>query len=497
MKQCHVLLAFVGLVLPHGVIHAGEKSEPLVPVSQPVQREAADYVDFTGRTDAVTRVEMRARVSGYLTKVAFKEGSLVRQGDLLFEIDPRPYQVELDRASAVLAASEAQVKRQAANLKQSQKLETNRVIAPQEVHNNQLTLTTAEAHVRVAQAAVEAAKLNVSFTRVTAPCDGLIGRSLLAPGNLVKADGTALAEIISEDPMYVYFNIDEATLLRLRRAAKHNKLKALAEGEVRLQVGLADEQGFPHAGTLQFVDNRVNPATGTIVARGVLPNPRGPSGVRLLVPGLSVRVRLPLRESAPETTPNTGDGKPQNSELRKELLERVKKDQDARKAAMALMRERKQDDPDALRKLDEPAVKQMQQIDHANTTWLKGIVESKGWPGKSLVGTDGARAAWLLVQHADRDRPFQKHCLDLIRAAFKKGEATGEQVAYLTDRVRVGEKQQQVYGTQLRVVNGKYEPQPIEDEGRVDERRKEMGMMPLAEYLRFAEQALKGAGKKG
>jgi RND family efflux transporter MFP subunit len=485
MKRCHVLLAFLGFVVPlgAGVIHGGDKTEP--------------YVDFTGHIDAVNRVEIRARVSGYLTKAAFKEGGVVRQGDVLFEIDPRPYQAELDRAIAALAASEARVKREAANVKQSQKLETNRIIGPQEVRNNQLTLSEAEANVRVAQAAVEAAKLNVAFTRVAAPCDGVIGRSLLAPGNLVKGDGTVLAEIVSEDPMYVYFNIGEATLLRLRRAAKDNKLKAVAEGEVRLQVGLADEDGFPHVGTLRFVDNRVNPATGSIVARGVVPNPRGPNGMRLLVPGMSVRVRLPLTESAPKTTPRAGDGKPQDTELRKELLERVKKDQDVRKAVMALMRERKQDDPDALRKPDEPAVTQMQKIDRDNTAWLKGIVEAKGWPGKSLVGTDGAQAAWLVVQHADLDRAFQKQCLELIRTAFKKGETTGEQVAYLTDRVRVGEKQKQLYGTQFRVVNGKYEPQPIEDEEHVDERRKQMGMIPLAEYLRFAEQALQGAGKKG
>ncbi len=179
-----------------------------------------------------------------------------------------------------------------------------------------------------------------------------------------------------------------------------------------------------------------------------------------------------------------------DEQLRQELLRRVRADQDARKAVMALLR----GDPAAGKK-DSPVVKRLGEIDRENTVRMTQIVKEHGWPGKSLVGTDGAQAAWLLVQHADRDRPFQKLCLGLLREAVKKGEATGQQLAYLTDRVRVGEKEKQVYGTQLRLVDGKYQPHPLEDEANVDRRRKEVGLPPLAEYLRFAEKALT-AGKK-
>ena len=136
----------------------------------------------------------------------------------------------------------------------------------------------------------------------------------------------------------------------------------------------------------------------------------------------------------------------------------------------------------------------MRETDRENLAWMREVVRRHGWPGKSLVGTDGANAAWLLVQHADHDRPFQKRCLVLLEEAVKKGEAAGEQLAYLTDRVRVGENKKQVYGTQLRLVDGKYRPQPIEDEANVDKRRKAVGLPPLAVYLRLAEAALKPSG---
>jgi hypothetical protein len=126
---------------------------------------------------------------------------------------------------------------------------------------------------------------------------------------------------------------------------------------------------------------------------------------------------------------------------------------------------------------------------------MKQIVKQFGWPGKSLVGADGAQAAWILVQHADHDRPFQTQCLELLKGAVKKGEATGDQLAYLTDRVRVGEKKKQVYGTQLHWVKGKLQPQPIEDEANVDKRRKEVGLSSLADYLKFTQQVLEQAAK--
>jgi hypothetical protein len=181
--------------------------------------------------------------------------------------------------------------------------------------------------------------------------------------------------------------------------------------------------------------------------------------------------------------------------LRKELLRRMQVDQDARKALAVLLQGRKVPDPKALAETNPAAVGRMRQVDRDNTEYLKAVLDRRGWPGKSLVGADGANAAWLLVQHADHDRPFQKRCLALLREAVKKGEATGQQLAYLTDRLRVAEKKGQVYGTQLVVVSGKFQPAPIEDAANVDRRRKEVGLPPLAEYLRSVGDALKQSAK--
>jgi hypothetical protein len=137
----------------------------------------------------------------------------------------------------------------------------------------------------------------------------------------------------------------------------------------------------------------------------------------------------------------------------------------------------------------------MRDIDVQNTAWMKEIVDKYGWPGKSLIGEDGAQKAWLMVQHADHDRAFQKRCLQLLETAVKKGEAKPENLAYLTDRVRVGDKQKQIYGTQFREMNGKQEPFPIEDEANVDKRRKEVGLPSMAEYRKMVEAMVKPQAK--
>jgi hypothetical protein len=165
--------------------------------------------------------------------------------------------------------------------------------------------------------------------------------------------------------------------------------------------------------------------------------------------------------------------------LRKELLRMVKEDQEAR---AAIIHERQ---PDAA------AVQKVQDIDKKNTARMKAIIDKHGWPGHSLVGKDGAHAAWLLVQHADKDRAFQKRCLQLLERAVQAKEATGVDLAYLTDRVRIGEDKKQVYGTQFREVDGKMEPFPIEDEANVEKRRKEVGLGSLAEYRKRLEEVYK------
>ncbi|MBX9624827.1 MAG: hypothetical protein K2X82_13560 [Gemmataceae bacterium] len=171
-------------------------------------------------------------------------------------------------------------------------------------------------------------------------------------------------------------------------------------------------------------------------------------------------------------------------------MARVERDQAARTAALPLFSGGPIDP-------DHPAVKRMAEVDDDNRAWLAKVVGAGGWPGASRVGPDGAHAAWLLVQHADADRPFQKKCLGLLREAVAAGEAEGKDLAYLTDRVRVGEGTPQVYGTQLRTVDGRMVPSPIEDDARVDERRKAVGLGPLAEYVRRTEEMYRpSAGKK-
>lgn len=176
-------------------------------------------------------------------------------------------------------------------------------------------------------------------------------------------------------------------------------------------------------------------------------------------------------EKKDDTAPPKRDEK-----LQKELLDRVREDQEARKELIKNPSE------------DSPAARKVADIDRKNTARLKEIIEKHGWPGRSLVGEDGAHAAWLLVQHADRDREFQKRCLKLLEKAVKAGEASGVDLAYLTDRVLVAENKKQLYGTQFRVTDGKLEPSPIEDEANVDRRRKEVGLPSLAEYRKRMEE---------
>jgi RND family efflux transporter MFP subunit len=286
-------LVWLQEVPPAKAIPGGVKAEapdappPEVTVSRPTAREVTDYEEFTGRLQAVATVDLRARVSGYLTKVSFKEGSDVKKGDLLFEIDPRPYQADVDRADAALTLAEARRKRATAEYERARALVDKGAISREELDKIKADVDEATAAMAVAKADREVARLKLSFTKVTAPIDGRIGRTSVDPGNLVKADDTNLGAIVSVDPVYAYFDLDERTLLRLTRLAREGKVKGLRDGEVSADMGLADENGFPHRGTVNFVDNRVDPDTGTVRARAVFANRDG-----ALVPGLFARVRL-------------------------------------------------------------------------------------------------------------------------------------------------------------------------------------------------------------
>src|SRR6516162_6371393 len=241
---------------------------PSVSVSHPVEREVTDYADFTSRTAAVDSVELRARVSGYLDRVNFKEGAVVKKGDLLFEIDPRTYQAILNQAQGNLAAVEARVKRLDADFARAARMISTQAIGREEYDRIAGNRSEAAASRAAAQAAVERSRLDLGFTRVTAPVSGRISRTYVTVGNLVQAGdltgGTLLTTIVSVDPMYAYLDVDEQMVQRVNKLISEGKAQKRDDLDIPVYLGLASEDGFPHRGTINFVDNQVNPRTGTI-----------------------------------------------------------------------------------------------------------------------------------------------------------------------------------------------------------------------------------------
>ncbi len=262
---------------------------PVVLVSSPVARSVADYEEFTGRTEAFRTVEMRARVTGYLDKATFKEGADVKQGDVLFEIDPRPTRADFERTAANVTLAEAHFARIDSDFQRAQTLHKNRALSDEEFDKISGDRAEAAAAVRVATASRDTAKLNLDFTKLIAPFSGRVSRMMIDPGNLVKADETILTSIVTQDPIYAYFDVDERTMLRLRRLVQAGKIRSARSTSIPVELGLTDEDGYSIQGTIDFVDNRIVANTGTLRVRGVFDNPKG-----LLSPGLFVRVRMPV-----------------------------------------------------------------------------------------------------------------------------------------------------------------------------------------------------------
>jgi multidrug efflux system membrane fusion protein len=261
-----------------------------------VQRQVADYANLTGRTEAVRSVEIRARVSGYLARMLFKEGSMVRKGDLLFEIDPRPYQALLDQQEAHLALAQSQLRLAQSNLVRNQALarSTPGVVSPQQLDQDRTAVEEAAARIKVQQATREVARINLEFTKVTSPIDGQISRAFLTEGNIVRQDETLLTTVVSLDPMHVYFNLDLNTLLRIRKTINDGRIRMPGKGQLPVAMGLPGEDGFPRQGIVDFINNQFERNTDTIAVRAVFPNPEPPGGIHLLKPGLFVRIRLHL-----------------------------------------------------------------------------------------------------------------------------------------------------------------------------------------------------------
>jgi multidrug efflux system membrane fusion protein len=268
-----------------------------VPVSQPVRREVTDYVDFTGRTDAVHSVDIRPRVTGYLVDMPFKEGAEVKDGDLLFVVDPRPYQAQLEQAQGQVDLYKASLGLAKTTLARDRAINALQpgAVSPQQFDQEQATVDEADARVKAYEKAMELYRLNYDFTRVLSPIDGQISRYYLTRGNLVNQDQTLLTTVVSVDPMYASFEMDEPTLYRSRKAINEGKIKVAEDRSNRpVFMALQGEEGFPHEGKINFIDNQVNPTTGSIMVRGVFPNPMPPGGRRLLSPGMYVRIRLPI-----------------------------------------------------------------------------------------------------------------------------------------------------------------------------------------------------------
>jgi RND family efflux transporter MFP subunit len=272
---------------------APEAAPTPVTVSRPVERDVTDYADFTGRTAAVDSVEVRARVWGYLDKVNFKEGALVKKDDVLFEIDPRVYRADLERAEGTVAQFEARVRRLERDYHRVKNLLARGAVGQEEYDRYEADYREALANLHVAKANRDLAVLNLGYTRVTAPVGGRVSRYVVTVGNLIQSGdqngGTLLTTIVSVDPMYVYFDMDERTVLRVRQLIREGKANSARETRWPVSLGLATEEGFPHEGTINFEDNQVNPKTGTLRVRGVFPNKD-----ELLSPGLFARVRVPI-----------------------------------------------------------------------------------------------------------------------------------------------------------------------------------------------------------
>lgn len=268
----------------------GAPPVPTVEFVRPVVREITDWDEFTGRLEAVESVEVRARVSGLLLSIHFEDGETVEEGQLLFTVDPRPYQATLDARLADVQVAEASRDLAKSNRDRGLQLLESNAIAAELMDARRASLAEAEASLASARARLAAAQLDVDFTQVTAPISGRVSDHFVSVGNLISAgtaQSTLLTTIVSTDPIYCRFEADESTVLNYLRLNAAGKRQSSRDYEAPVQLGLADEEGFPHAGVIDFVDNQFDVGTATMRARAKVPNPDG-----LLFPGMFARVKV-------------------------------------------------------------------------------------------------------------------------------------------------------------------------------------------------------------
>lgn len=291
VRQGSTLLGMVLLIsqlsgCDNGVAQNAPPPPPQVSAADVLIKPVSQWDSFTGRVEAVQSVQLRPRVSGYINEVNYREGDEVKKGQVLFTIDDRSYRAALEQAKAELARSRSQ-----ASLARSESARTEKLIGTQAIsreawEQRRSASSQAQADVLAAEAAVDMAQLNLDFTRVTAPIDGRASRAMITSGNLVSAGDSAsvLTTLVSQEKMYVYFEVDEATFLHYQAMARQGQQR----NALPVEIGLVDEQGYPHQGKIDFLDNQLTASTGTIRMRALLDNPQ-----RQLTPGLYARVRLP------------------------------------------------------------------------------------------------------------------------------------------------------------------------------------------------------------
>ncbi len=258
----------------------------LAPVEQ---RELVEWEEFTGRVEAVETVELRPRVSGYITEVHFQAGARVQKGDVLFTIDQRPFETKRRAARAEVSRAEANAQAMKREFDRVSALLAAKAIAPEQAEARESMFKQGEAALEAAKAAEHGAEIEFEHTTVKAPISGRISRTLMTAGNYVTAGTTPLTTIVTVDPVHVYADIDENSLLRLQALQREKKLYTHGGSQVPVELQLSDEKGFPHQGHVESFDNRLNASTGSMVLRAEFPNQEGK-----LTPGLFARIRLPM-----------------------------------------------------------------------------------------------------------------------------------------------------------------------------------------------------------
>ncbi len=266
-------------------------SPPSVTTSQPVVSEIVEWDEYTGRFEAVASVEVRARVSGYVDKIPFVDGQMVKKGDLLFVIDPRPFERVLGQAQAELEQARTRAQNAALDVERGKPLLERKIMSEKMFDDRANLLREAESAVKVAEAKVATADLELAFTRITAPIDGRISRATVSLGSWISAGGAAnatlLTLIVTQDPIHIYFDISENNYIKYKRLAERGALSGNDRAGAEVGVALPDETTFAHRGRLDFIDNRLDPGTATMRARAILAN-----GDQMFSPGMFARVRL-------------------------------------------------------------------------------------------------------------------------------------------------------------------------------------------------------------